>query len=427
MKNFIIKIMVMLAFLLISSFIILVYSSERVYLSAKKLHSQSQLKKAEENYLLSKKLDPTNLAYYCGLADFYEKQSYENRNKESFLQKAKDLYSEALLLNPENSFCWYKLGRIYLKEGELEKEKNKDDNQLTNVQDDNSFQRHLERERKLLKIDEAIELFRRAIEHEPNGSHIADSVGYSVIKKWKQLNMSEREFAKERLRFVLASRPWETYRIMSLVWTNTMSFSLLKEVTPQAIWYQNKLLDFMLQKKELTAYAEEQSKFVNQLEKQIKAENLPKNKKEKLELIQEMKKNSDSKRIMPAETVEKTDWQSISKKDMEGYENGNMYWQGTILSLINIPAGKIFVKIQAKGEQADGVYPFMQVELDGQVIGEEFVDSEDWKEYFFEVDEQGGTKVLSITFLNDGGNEEKKEDRNLYVGRAWVEKIENDK
>ena len=75
----------------------------------------------------------------------------------------------------------------------------------------------------------------------------------------------------------------------------------------------------------------------------------------------------------------------------------------------------------AKGSAADGIYPYMIVELDGEGIGEMFVDSTDWKEYLFDVDTDGGMKVLSVTFANDGGNEKKGEDRNLYVGKVRVE------
>jgi len=95
--------------------------------------------------------------------------------------------------------------------------------------------------------------------------------------------------------------------------------------------------------------------------------------------------------------------------------------------VVNVPKGKANVNIQAKGSPVNGVWPYMIVELDGEEIGETFVDSPEWKEYEFRVDTSGTVpsdtlKVLSVTFTNDGGN--KEEDRNLYVGEARIVKNE---
>ena len=97
-----------------------------------------------------------------------------------------------------------------------------------------------------------------------------------------------------------------------------------------------------------------------------------------------------------------------------------MYWTGTVDAAVGLPIGESAIKIRAKGEPAYGIWPYMVVELDGEDIGETFVTSSEWKEYTFNINSNGGTKVLSVTFVNDGGEWEKGTDRNLYIGEACV-------
>ena len=59
-------------------------------------------------------------------------------------------------------------------------------------------------------------------------------------------------------------------------------------------------------------------------------------------------------------------------------------------------------------------------ERDIPKVGEAYVDSSKWKEYSFGVDAEG-LKVISVTFINDGGNVWKHEDRNLYIGQVRIE------
>jgi len=108
------------------------------------------------------------------------------------------------------------------------------------------------------------------------------------------------------------------------------------------------------------------------------------------------------------------------KYGKKAYENGNMYWAGTLSRTIEAPQGKVLIKIKAKGEKARGVWPYMIVELDGRDLGGTFVDTAGWKEYRFTSETEGGSKVLNIIFPNDANDETKGEDRNLYVGEVRV-------
>ncbi|GAG51098.1 unnamed protein product, partial [marine sediment metagenome] len=101
------------------------------------------------------------------------------------------------------------------------------------------------------------------------------------------------------------------------------------------------------------------------------------------------------------------------------------YWEGTVNRAVKLPGGKAVIHIQARGDQAYDVWPYMIVELDGEEIGETFVGSSKWKEYSFEVDTEGGIKVLSVTFPNDGGDWERGIDRNLYVGKVKITQMKN--
>jgi len=101
---------------------------------------------------------------------------------------------------------------------------------------------------------------------------------------------------------------------------------------------------------------------------------------------------------------------------------GRFQWEGTVNRVVNMLEGKTVIEIQAKGELAYGVWPYMIVELDGEEVGGSFIDSSEWKEYSFRMKTSGGLKVLSVTFPNDGGDKEKGIDRNLYVGKARIVK-----
>jgi hypothetical protein len=129
--------------------------------------------------------------------------------------------------------------------------------------------------------------------------------------------------------------------------------------------------------------------------------------------------------LHPPTTVwELNEWTGKSKDRMNVYEGGSMYWTGTMHTLVTLPEGEATVNIMASGSSANGLFPYMSVELDGNEIGGVFIDSSDWKDYSFKVKTDGGVKVLSVTFANDGSNKEKGEDRNLYVREVRISENE---
>lgn len=81
-----------------------------------------------------------------------------------------------------------------------------------------------------------------------------------------------------------------------------------------------------------------------------------------------------------------------------------MYWSGTIYGAMLFPKGPASINVEANASHAGGIYPCMLVSLDGEISGSAYIDSAEFKEYSFDVNTDGGIKVLGITFANDGGN-----------------------
>lgn len=69
--------------------------------------------------------------------------------------------------------------------------------------------------------------------------------------------------------------------------------------------------------------------------------------------------------------------------------------------------------VRAKGTPAGGIWPLMQVRINGVVLGTTVVQSPDYTDYTFTVAELAATPDIDITFLNDWFSD--GEDRNLFV------------
>jgi hypothetical protein len=209
-----------------------------------------------------------------------------------------------------------------------------------------------------------------AVKNYPQDCSINYAAGYIAVPVWNDLDAAEKEWVLERLRYSLQIKPLYGEHIYLRLWQITKDPALLRRVR-------------------LAEPAQE--------------------KREKLERVARLKKGS----------AFQSDWQGRSKDGDNIYRNGEMYWTGTMDTLINVPEGKAAIKVQARGSPAYGIWPHMIVELDGEEIGETFVESRAWEEYVFKIDTDGKIKVLSVTFANDDGSW-KEEDRNLYLGKIAV-------
>ena len=227
-------------------------------------------------------------------------------------------------------------------------------------------------------IRDAFANFKKAIENDPNGFNVAYAVGYSGLSVWKDLDEGEKAIVIDRLRYSLKQKPWYSEYIYPRLLQETGSVKLLELIMPEI----------------------EVKQWVDP------------------EKIESMKRGVSQDAV--SDVISRSGWQGASADGRNIYENGNMYWKGTIYAVMRFTKGEASIKVEAKGSPADGVYPYMLVSLDGKRAGSAYVDSAEFKEYSFAADTDDGIKVLSVTFTNDGGNS--KEDRNLFIGKARVEK-----
>lgn len=207
-----------------------------------------------------------------------------------------------------------------------------------------------------------------AVSNDPNDADINYAAGAAALSLWNNLDAQQRTWVLNRLKFSLKIKPEYEKNIYPQLWLTTNDSALLSKIRP---------------------------------------EESAQEKKEKNKRIEKIKQENNTR-----------SWQGKSKNG-EIYENGNMYWEGTIYKLIDVPDGRAIINLQAKGSKGGSVWPHMIIELDGVNIGETFVDNPDYKVYDFQTVTNAGTKVLSVTFTNDAENG--KEDRNLYLGEVKVE------
>ncbi|MFA6142160.1 MAG: carbohydrate-binding domain-containing protein [Candidatus Omnitrophota bacterium] len=272
----------------------------------------------------------------------------------AYLDRATRFYERALQLNPGCADYSLKLGQIEIA-------------------------LFLKDETKTGLIKSAFNNFRRAIKNDPNGFNISYSAGYAGISVWKFLDHDEKEFILDRLKYSLRVRPLYSRYIYPELWNETMDLNLLRRLEPPG---------------------REPDGYISRLER--------------MERI----RSTARRTLNVAKVVIESDWHGISYDKKNVYVDGNMFWAGTIDAAIIMPRGKSTIKIQAKGSPADGIFPYMMVELDGRIVGKAYIRNTDWVDYKFTVNTDGGIKVLGVTYVNDSTDPVKAEDRNLYIGRA---------
>lgn len=97
---------------------------------------------------------------------------------------------------------------------------------------------------------------------------------------------------------------------------------------------------------------------------------------------------------------------------------GNGNCAATLSAVVGTPQD---VRIVAKGDPAGGVWPRMQAYLDGVLVGDWSVDSDQWRTYAAKgVGMAAGNRALEIRYVNDGSVG--TDDRNLLLdaASAWV-------
>ena len=382
------NIILIIAFLSSASIITLSFVSDMQFNRAKLLEENFFWKKAEEKYKLAMMLEALNAKYPAELGKFLVRQGIYHKNEISQIKMIEKLYKRALELNPAFAEYALRLGTTQIERGEK-------------------------------KISDAFDNFEKALKGDPNNFNISYSVGYSGVSAWNSLNKVQKVLVLDKLKDSLKRRPGYYEYIYDAAWKGANDFNLLQEITPPSFLANKNLYDFVLKRKELYLVRKKQKEITDFYLKEEDPEGFWKIKEEKTERIRKIKEEKSGQRSA-THTVSREDWKGRSRDGEHVYEDGKMFWNGTLDARLEIPEGEAVISIKAKGSPANDIWPYMIVELDGKEIDEIFVDSPEWKEYVFKINTYAGVHVLSITFENDGGNWERKQDRNLYIRDAQV-------
>jgi hypothetical protein len=122
-----------------------------------------------------------------------------------------------------------------------------------------------------------------------------------------------------------------------------------------------------------------------------------------------------------AVTVNGNDFQSKSTGGAVGtawniWSNGYIEHEFTL-------SDDALIKLSMKGDAAQGVWPEMELAIDGSVVATKTIESSDYKDYEFGFMGYEGTHKVQIRFTND--YYQNSEDRNLYVQSATVAGVES--
>jgi len=372
---------------------------------AQKFVSEYRWQLAEKEFKEAIRLNPYNSKYPSAQANFLSNQVAYLDDKVSYLRKIEELYGEALKLSPRMSDYAVRLGQaqlmLYLQE--------KTDTRL---------------------IENAFNNFRKAVQNDPNGFNPAYMAGYAGISVWEKLNEEDRKFILDRLRYAIKIKPYYSVFIYSKLWKYANDFAFLKKVTPETLRAREDLYAFLVDN-DLWQFRREESEAVDLFMEREDKRRFEREKLEKLERLNAFKKSwlRDKKISGYTSTILQNEWRGKDISGNHDYLNGQMYWNGDLCAVINSKSGesniainakRIFV-IKPKDVKNPKLNPYMIVSIDGEVIGETFVDNDEWKEYRFSANTNGGLKVLCISFVNDIYNPEKDEDRNLWIGDARIE------
>ena len=109
-------------------------------------------------------------------------------------------------------------------------------------------------------------------------------------------------------------------------------------------------------------------------------------------------------------------------KTAGGLIGGNwcLWSNGTLGESVSIPeAGTYEVVVRAYGSPLGGIWPVMELSVNGSAGETVTVDSVEYTDYVFQVDLTPGVHTIGISFLNDAWNPG-VEDRNLYLDRFTI-------
>lgn len=165
-------------------------------------------------------LDPGNAKYYDTIGRISLKKGRADSDKEAW-KTAKDAYAKAIKLSPTNSA--YRLGWGEAEGLLLLNMKNFSDDDL------NAY----------------VNNFKKAIELAPNNYYVNATAGYYILLFRKRISVRDKNFAIYRLRVALEQNPDYANYIFSYVANGLDDFSILYKITPRTSAWQQTLLNFL--------------------------------------------------------------------------------------------------------------------------------------------------------------------------------------
>lgn len=381
--------------------VILPFLAGAQFYFGKRLEKDYRYKTADIKFNSALRLDPISAEYHSGIGKFYSIRAGILKDNMPALLRAEGEYKKAHELNPYGVRYLMELAAIEAKIFLADKVQYGD------------------------RAKNSIGHFKEALEKDPHNYIFSYDTAHNFVSLWNYINDEEKQFVINRFKYFLGLDLGYHWHIYPMLWKKLKDFDVILEVTPAGLKHYERLYNFV-EKNELWEYRYD---VVNLLDKYREVEEPERFKKERANKLARIKGIKDKYERMKDDSVSAagsdkfavlTDWYGTADGGDNAYIKGNMYWNGTVDRLAYLPPAVKNIVITACGSAAGGIYPYMIVELDGEKIGEAFVNSGEWKRYSFKA-AGPGLKVISVSFINDGGNIGKGEDRNLYVGDVTVE------
>lgn len=98
-----------------------------------------------------------------------------------------------------------------------------------------------------------------------------------------------------------------------------------------------------------------------------------------------------------------------------------MFANAALRKAVALPYPAVQISLWARGDEAKGEWPDVQISVGGSLVGELVVDSKDEQEYDIPVSiDPTPSAVLEVRFVNDFYDRATKEDRNVYIRRIAI-------
>jgi O-antigen ligase/tetratricopeptide (TPR) repeat protein len=396
--------------------------------------SKNNLKSGEALAYRASMLNPFNYVYQYKLAGIYNKEAYALSDA-GFLKKSEAKYKDALSLNPMDSWSWIGLADTYYG--------------LLKASPDNYRPAELAwySYRKGLDLDPLNAYYLKKFAdflldmRDPGlSSQIYKKVSH-VISMTKTLSSKPRGFMDAEAYRDMADLAFSNQDINKAMVFYKMAENLEDENQEAKSGQVRCYMKMFLMKKALGKYREiRQSRetkailfaslgeyclrkgFIESAERFVKGSIAlcPEN-PEGLQLRYKIAKKIYGKNNSMKEFKDVLDLNSVAVSSSTWNDiglgvKGSLISEGSIIQDVILPAGIYEINVEAKGDNANGVWPHIKVKFNSIDVIDAYVDSPDWGYYPGIIVIDYPVNRIEIIYDNDYYNSEAREDRNLHIG-----------